>query len=461
MADFQKPCVIDLKMGTRQYGDDASAQKRLNQTQKCRQSTSEEMGVRMVGMQLFRRKARCFEYINKYEGRRMNRAYFCRVLARFFRAAGRQRMCDLVERLVALRKTLKEAESFRFFSSSLLIAYDGWDEPLDECDSWGMDRKDSLPSNIKDSCSRRESPAIPIPTTTLIDDGDDCEESSLSTTYSLDDGPSTSSNYDNTSTERSDEFFHPPNFFAAKTNNIQPKIVLRMIDFAHSTYDGFLEDQTYQGVDEGYLLGVESLIQVLNALIENDQSFFEELELPKSSSVNHQMSTETIKVDDENSASLQLLVPASTSPLNISSCSSFRSEQSDGTYGTSSTYSQKHSNDGGHRPAKDSELPSAANSAGGPQDKVQRVASKRKMAMSTEEESGSGGGSQFPSTVDEDCGRQLVAPSIISCGIDNTSSSVIISKLKSSIMADGRELSEIGAAFTSSKLIPALVKEGV
>jgi hypothetical protein len=40
-----------------------------------------------------------------------------------------------------------------------------------------------------------------------------------------------------------------------------------MIDFAHSTYDLFLNDRRYFGVDEGYLLGIGSLISTVDRVI--------------------------------------------------------------------------------------------------------------------------------------------------------------------------------------------------
>jgi hypothetical protein len=63
---------MDLKIGTRQYGQDSTEEKRLSQQQKCRQSTSEKLGVRLVGLQLYDKANHTFHYVNKYEGRRMN-----------------------------------------------------------------------------------------------------------------------------------------------------------------------------------------------------------------------------------------------------------------------------------------------------------------------------------------------------------------------------------------------------
>ncbi|VDN01877.1 unnamed protein product [Thelazia callipaeda] len=122
---FSHPSVVDLKMGTRQYGDDATDQKRQSQTDKCRESTSAAIGVRLVGMQLYSEETNDYSYVNKYAGRQMNPAVFTEMLSKFFTYAGKTRSSELLKKLIVLRKLVADADGYRFFSSSLLIAFDG------------------------------------------------------------------------------------------------------------------------------------------------------------------------------------------------------------------------------------------------------------------------------------------------------------------------------------------------
>lgn len=51
-----------------------------------------------------------------------------------------------------------------------------------------------------------------------------------------------------------------------------PKVDVRMIDFAHSTYKGFRDDPTvHDGPDKGYVLGLRSLISILQLIRDENQ----------------------------------------------------------------------------------------------------------------------------------------------------------------------------------------------
>uniref|UniRef100_A0A8C8ZM76 Kinase n=1 Tax=Prolemur simus TaxID=1328070 RepID=A0A8C8ZM76_PROSS len=165
---------------------------------------------------------------NKYYGRGLSIEGFRNALYQYLHN-GLDLRRDLFEpilsKLRGLKAVLERQASYRFYSSSLLVIYDGKEcraeSYLDRRSEMRLKHLDMGLPEVASSCGPSTSPSSTSPEA----------------------GPSS-----------------------------PPKVDVRMIDFAHSTFKGFRDDPTvHDGPDRGYVFGLENLISIMEQMRDENQ----------------------------------------------------------------------------------------------------------------------------------------------------------------------------------------------
>mmetsp|Transcript_26108 Transcript_26108/g.42780 ORF Transcript_26108/g.42780 Transcript_26108/m.42780 type:complete len:337 (-) Transcript_26108:639-1649(-) len=126
--NYKRPCILDLKMGTRQHGLDATEKKRRSMMEKCAATTSGSLGFRVCGLEVYHPTNCKYVYRDKYYGRKLTPGSVQEALIEFVNNGNRFRdelWSPILRRIQQLIALFERHRSFRFYGSSLLMIYEG------------------------------------------------------------------------------------------------------------------------------------------------------------------------------------------------------------------------------------------------------------------------------------------------------------------------------------------------
>lgn len=235
---------------------------------------------------------------NKYYGRKLGVDGFREGLYEFLNNGIRLRtdaIVPLIEKLIELKAVLSNLDTFRFYTSSLLLIYEGLDPLLDgdDCEVSTIkmedDIQDSQPTDLI-SMDTIDDNAVVLPpksipetsksvddfTSAKFNDHDENSTAALLQGVSVStEGLHNSATTPSASNRSSRSNLHSSRASTPSATSLSAESVdVRLIDFAHATHSGLDLghcSKKHAGPDAGFILGLSNLIKVLEEILEQEQ----------------------------------------------------------------------------------------------------------------------------------------------------------------------------------------------
>ncbi|KAG8954015.1 hypothetical protein FRC04_000999 [Tulasnella sp. 424] len=240
--EFKKPNILDIKLGTALYDEDADETKKTRMIETARKTTSLESGVRLTGFKVWNPSNNEYEQTPKSWGKPITVSQLPEGMVKFFPSTAvkdRRLLLAVIDGIIGEVQEIKEIfekVEMRMVGGSLLIVWDGDEEAL----KVSLSATEEVPEGTSVSGKRKTEAAAAVPAAAeralnevpmeVTGGGKGAEEESAETSSSL----STSS-----------------------SNKISLGYAVKVIDFAHTRL------APGEGPDKGVLLGIETTLKLL------------------------------------------------------------------------------------------------------------------------------------------------------------------------------------------------------
>jgi len=124
------PCVLDIKMGVCTAAPDRPGKKQASFAAKDKKTTTGSIGARVCGLRVYQVKSGQFKSKNKHWGKDLAFGEFAPAIERFFNNGERVRRGlakKFLEKLQPILEMMEGRGRFRFYASSILFIYEGWE----------------------------------------------------------------------------------------------------------------------------------------------------------------------------------------------------------------------------------------------------------------------------------------------------------------------------------------------